>query len=81
MSHLTQKPKIFFGLLMLVVKWESLLTRVMAAYGGLVFGKFFSKQTNGQNIWDIFEQTFYVRRTFYVGRTFFLLEADGNFPW
>ena len=39
MSHLTQKPKIFFGLLMLVVKWESLLTRVMAAYGGLVFGR------------------------------------------
>ena len=38
MSHLTQKLKIFFGLLMLVVKWESLLKR-----------RIFGKLKNAQN--------------------------------
>ena len=38
-----------------VIEFHS--SRVMAAYGGLVFGTFLSKQTNGQNIRDIFEQT------------------------
>ena len=33
MSHLTQKLKIFFGLLMLVVKWESLLRHLTRKTG------------------------------------------------
>jgi len=37
----------------------------MAAYGGLVFGTSFSKQSNGQNIGDIFLQT--NKRTEYSG--------------